>query len=234
MIPVGNDNPARGAPVATLFFMAVCVVVFGYELIVPKGETGALIGRWGLIPAHFWEFDIRNPGGWLRESGVTLFSSMFLHGSIIHLLGNIWSLWIFGRELESRLGFMRYAQLYVLTGLLAGVLHAGLNAQSELPTIGASGAIAGVMGAYFLLFPFNWITFLVPVFFIPLLIKMPAAFYLLVWIATQLAGGYQTLANGSPVAGGIAFWAHVGGFFSGMLLIRRWGIKRRRKAGRRK
>jgi len=227
MIPVGNDNARTGSGLFTALLITVCVGVFAYEVFLPEEQAADLVRRLGLVPADFWRVAISHPGRWPEQGLLPLVASSFLHGSVIHLLGNIWSLWIFGRELEGRLGVIRFLLLYLLSGMLAGLLHAAINPASTLPTIGASGAIAGVMGAYFMLYPFNWITFLVPVFIIPLVIKLPAAIYLLVWMASQLAGGYQTLANGAPAAGGIAFWAHVGGFVAGIWLVRRWNIRRR-------
>jgi membrane associated rhomboid family serine protease len=145
---------------------------------------------------------------------------MFLHGGFLHLLGNVWFLWLFGDNIEDRLGHWRYLLFYVLAGVLAGLLHAALNFRSTVPTIGASGAIAGVLGAYFMCFPFSWITVLIPVLFLPLIIKLPAVIFLLLWITSQVAGGYDLLSRGGAQAGGIAFWAHVGGFAAGVWLIR--------------
>jgi membrane associated rhomboid family serine protease len=232
MIPVGNDNAGRASAPATTALILICVAVFLRELLLPPGETEQFLTRWGLIPARLWtpETLFDTPRLWLRRALLPVFTSMFLHGGFLHLLGNTWSLWLFGRTLETRLGTWRYLWFYLTCGFSAGLLHAALHAHSTLPTIGASGAIAGVMGAYFLLFPFHWITFVIPVFFIPVFIKLPAVCYLLFWIVTQVAGGFQTLANGNPAAGGIAFWAHVGGFASGMLLGRRL---RPRRTGRR-
>jgi membrane associated rhomboid family serine protease len=144
---------------------------------------------------------------------------MFLHGGWAHLIGNMWSLWIFGDNVEDVMGPWRFLAFYLLTGLLAGVTHYFLNLDSAVPTVGASGAIAGVLGAYFILYPRSQIVVLVPIFFFPLFFQLPAVTYLLFWFLSQVFGGAIAGLTSSQVSG-IAFWAHVGGFLAGVVFHR--------------
>jgi membrane associated rhomboid family serine protease len=144
---------------------------------------------------------------------------MFLHGGWAHILGNMWSLWIFGDNVEDVMGPWRFLAFYLLTGVAAGLTHYFLNAHSAVPTVGASGAIAGVLGAYFILFPRAQIVVLVPIFFFPFFFQLPAVTYLLFWFLSQLVGGAIAGLSSAQVSG-IAFWAHVGGFVAGVVLHR--------------
>lgn len=232
MIPVVNDHPTRRYPAVTRAIILANVVVFVYQIVLGPERGVSFVLRWALVPdqlaiwRHGWDWHL------LGSVGLRCFTSMFLHGGWLHIIGNLWTLWIFGGEIEDHLGHGRFLLFYVLAGFLAAALHLLLNFGSPVPTLGASGAIAGVMGAYFLLFPFNWITFVIPVFVIPIPIKLPALLYLVFWAAIQFVGAYRSL--GQQRSSGIAFWAHVGGFLGGMYLIRRWGIKRPRRSKPRK
>jgi membrane associated rhomboid family serine protease len=222
MIPIGKDRAPASFPLVMWLLVVANLGVFLYGLYL-GGAADEWVRRWGLVPARLWEVDgADGVGAYVTHAWLPLLTCMFLHGGWLHILGNLLSLRVFGDQIEGRLGHARFLLFYLLCGLLASALHVAVNPWSTVPTIGASGAIAGVMGAYLLLFPFEWISFLVPVFFLPIVIKAPALLYLLAWIAAQVFGGYRTLADGTPVAGGIAFWAHVGGFLSGMYWIRRW------------
>jgi membrane associated rhomboid family serine protease len=212
MIPLRDDIPARATPVVTHVLIAVNVAVF-----LVQWSQGPYLDRfiflYGLVPARYFVPSIAD----YFSTGQQLFallSFMFLHGGIWHLLGNMWSLYIFGDNVEDRLGPLRYAAFYLLSGLLSGLAHLLIYRTSTIPTIGASGAIAGVMGAYFLLFPRARVLTLVPILFIPLFFHIPAAFYLGLWFLLQ----FWNAAGGSTV-GGIAWWAHIGGFLAGMGLI---------------
>ena len=152
----------------------------------------------------------------------TLFTYMFLHGSWLHVVSNMWALWLFGDNVEDRIGHFRFACFYVVCGLLSISLHLVLNPSSVLPTIGASGAIAGVMGAYFLFYPTARMIVLLPVLFYPFFFEIPAAMYLLVWLALQLTSGTFALVVHAGDYGGVAFWAHVGGFVTGVALGWMW------------
>ena len=142
---------------------------------------------------------------------------MFLHGGWAHIIGNMWTLWIFGDNVEDRMGPVRFTVFYILCGLVAGVVHWFTNPHSAVPTVGASGAIAGVMGAYFVLFPHARVVVMVPVFFYPLFFEVPAVTYLLFWALSQVFSGTMAIAGPGEV-GGVAWWAHVGGFTAGLVL----------------
>jgi hypothetical protein len=145
-----------------------------------------------------------------------LFSFMFIHGGFWHLLGNMWSLYIFGDNVEDRLGHVKYLVFYILCGLLSGLFHLAINWTSQIPTIGASGAIAGVMGAYLILYPGSKILTLIPIIIIPYFIEIPALIFLGIWFLLQ----FLSAAMSSSEAGGIAWWAHVAGFLAGILLLK--------------
>ncbi len=156
------------------------------------------------------------------------FTSMFLHGSWTHLISNMWSLWLFGDNVEDRLGHFRFILFYLLCGFLAMVSHFMFHTSSYIPAIGASGAIAGVMGAYFILFPYSRITTLIPVLFLPMFIKVPALVYLAVWFLLQLYNGAISTFIGVR-GSGIAWWAHIGGFLGGILLLKLLYTRRYRR-----
>lgn len=174
-----------------------------------------LVFKFGLIPARHTPPGLARIGGFPDIGYLTFLSSTFLHGSFLHLLSNIWTLWLFGDNVEDRLGPFRYFLLYVVSGVAANLLHLYTNLGSPIPVIGASGAIAGVMGAYFLLYPRARIITLVPVLFFPLILEIPAFFFLLIWLLTQLA--YALRPVGPLASGGVAWWAHVGGFLAGLV-----------------
>jgi membrane associated rhomboid family serine protease len=151
---------------------------------------------------------------------------MFLHGGWLHIIGNMWTLYIFGDNVEDRMGTIRFLAFYFICGLAAGLVHFFTNPNSTLPTVGASGAIAGVLGAYFLLFPTARVITLIPLFFLPLFVEIPAITYLGFWILSQIFSGAISLGLPEDV-GGVAFWAHVGGFITGALL--HWLFVKRRE-----
>jgi len=233
MIPIGKDRAPGAFPWVMWLLVVANLAVFLWELHL-GAAGGEVVQRWGLVPARLW--DLPSAGGfrsYLVRAWLPALTCLFLHGGWLHLIGNLLSLRVFGDQIEARLGSLRFLFFYVFCGLAAGALHVAFSPRSSVPTIGASGAIAGVLGAFLLLYPFEWVRLVVPVFFFPLLIQVPAFVYLLLWIATQVFAGYRTLADGTPVAGGVAFWAHVGGFVGGMYWIRRWRIRRPRRARRR-
>ncbi|MBW2122908.1 MAG: rhomboid family intramembrane serine protease, partial [Deltaproteobacteria bacterium] len=170
---------------------------------------------YGIVPVRYSNPDVALHFS-ISEQIVPFFASMFLHGGFLHLLGNMWFLYIFGDNVEDRLGPFRFALFYLMSGVAAGLIHLISNWHSQLPTIGASGAIAGVMGAYFLLYPRARVLTLIPIFFIPLFFEVPAFFFLGYWVLIQLL--YGTMTHG--MTGGVAWWAHVGGFLFGMASVR--------------
>jgi membrane associated rhomboid family serine protease len=202
MIPLRDTIPSLRVPVFNYLIIALNVLVFFYEVSLgPHAER--FIYAYGLVPADF--------------SFASLVTSMFLHGSWMHLLGNMLYLYIFGDNVEDRLGHARYVTFYLLCGMAAGLAQAVTNPGSELPMVGASGAIAGVSGAYLLFFPHSRVVTLVPIFLFLQVVEIPAVFFLVVWFLWQVMSGVATLAREQAV-GGVAFWAHVGGFIAGMVL----------------
>jgi membrane associated rhomboid family serine protease len=194
--------------------IAINVVVFIVQLM--QGQAlDRFIFVYGLVPARY-TVDRLAEHFTLFQQAFSWLSFMFLHGGFLHILGNMWSLYIFGDNVEDHLGPVRYLAFYLLCGVASGLSHVALNAQSTAPTIGASGAIAGVMGAYFLLHPKSKILTLIPIFFIPWFVEIPAYFFLGLWFLMQFLSA--TASGGA--AGGIAWWAHIGGFLFGMLFLK--------------
>src|SRR5207302_1541066 len=187
------------------------VFFFFWELSLGPDLEPALFNV-AFIPARFWISPLHP----LNVIGI--FVSMFLHGGWLHLLGNMLYLWIFGDNVEDRLGHFRYLLFYLLAGAAAGLTQVALNPTSQLPTVGASGAIAGVLGAYLVTYPRARVLTFVPLFFLPWFVEIPAFAYLIFWFLLQLLEGLGSL--GAPVAetGGVAVWAHVGGFIAGVVL----------------
>ena len=187
-----------------------------YELSLGR-YLEPFIARYGVIPAQVFEW----PQSDLPLSVVTIpfFTSMFLHGGWLHLLGNMLYLWIFGDNVEDRLGHFTYLVFYLLCGLGAGIVHTVLNYYTVVPSIGASGAIAGVLGAYLVSYPRARILTLVPIFIFVQFIEIPALIVLGFWFIMQFFSGAASLAAASANAGGVAWWAHVGGFVIGMILV---------------
>ncbi len=215
MFPLYDIIPSRKKPIVNYVIIVLCFLAFFYELSLSPVEREIFMRTYGVVPANyagvpFWE--------WFTNLSllIPLITSMFLHGGWAHIIGNMWSLWIFGDNVEDVMGHVRYAIFYLLSGLGAITLHILLNLDSTIPTIGASGAISGVMGAYMYLFPWSRIVTLIPLFFMAYFVEVPAYVYLGIWFIGQLISGMATFAIGH--AGGIAFWAHVGGFIAGILL----------------
>jgi rhomboid family protein len=217
MIPL-NDNVRRQTFwVSTLALIALNTAVFIYELSLGP-SINRFILTFGLIPARY----TTSHGVILITSFtafvVPVFTSMFIHGGWLHLIGNMLFLFVFGRSIEDRYGHSQFLLLYLLSGFGAAVIDILFNMGSRVPTIGASGAIAGVLGAYLVSFPTARITTLIPLIIFFFTIRIPAVLILVYWFAIQFAAGYQTMAIESATKGGVAWWAHVGGFILGMLL----------------
>jgi membrane associated rhomboid family serine protease len=218
MIPLRDDQPSFGTPAVTYFLIAFNFLIFLFETTLSPRGLHDLFRQFALIPDHV-ALGLAGRAGGLAGAIVPMFTSMFLHGGWMHVIGNMWVLWIFGDNIEDQLGHFVYLLFYLTCGLSAAVLHVLLNWGSPIPTVGASGAIAGVMGAYLLLYPRARVfTFLPPFFFFPL----PAWIVLGYWIVVQfLSGAVSSVAYARQGdSGGIAFWAHVGGFIAGMILIK--------------
>lgn len=227
MIPLRDTIPSSRFPIVTLCLIGINALVFLAEIGLTPQAQAYFFQQWGVVPLRF-----THPR--LQANYATLLSSMFIHGGWMHIIGNMWTLWIFGDNVEDRMGRGGFLLFYVLSGLAAGALHIVTNPASTVPTVGASGAIAGVMGAYLLLFPHATVVTLVPIFFFLQVIELPAVFFLVFWFLIQLFSGTLSLAAaGAQQAGGVAWWAHIGGFVVGLLwavpLRRRSGIVRRRR-----
>ncbi len=214
MIPVGTSAPARRLPLVVLLLIGGNVAVFLHMLSLPPAALDAFVGAYALEPAAFGA-DL----AWIveREVWLRLLTNAFLHAGILHIVLNMWTLWLFGAALERRLGPLRFALLYLLAGVAGSVTHLVFNLGSEIPAVGASGAIAGVIGAFSLAYPLARVTLLVPVIVIPLFVPIPALAFSALWFAIQVTMG--TAALGTEEAGGIAWWAHIGGFTAGVALL---------------
>ncbi|HMI31389.1 MAG TPA: rhomboid family intramembrane serine protease [Candidatus Limnocylindrales bacterium] len=215
MIPLRDRNPSGIFPAVTLVVILINVFVFLYEVQLGPA-VGAFLKRYALIPAEVT--------GSLRYGSVNFtdtlspfLTSMFLHGGWLHLITNMWFLWIFGDNIEDTLGSFRYIIFYILCGLGAALTHFLIQPGSTLPVLGASGAIAGVLGAYAVLFPGARVVTLVPIFFFLQIIELPALVVLGLWFVLQILSG--SIDAASPMRGGTAWWAHIGGFLAGIILI---------------
>jgi membrane associated rhomboid family serine protease len=204
MIPLRDVIPSRTFPFFTVSFIVLNSVAFLYELSLPERVLDRFISVYGVVPARF--------------TAVSVVTSMFLHGGWAHFLGNMLFLWIFGDNVEDRLGHVRFVVFYLLCGVAATLAHVSMNPASTIPTIGASGAIAGVMGAYFLMYPNSRVLALVPLFIIFEVIEVPAILFLGLWFLMQFFYGVGSMgARSGGEAGGVAFWAHIAGFVAGMV-----------------
>lgn len=221
MFPIRDTVRSRTFPLVTYGLIAFNVLVFLISFSLGPTSYNRIVEVFGLIPANL---SLARPLGLL-----TLISAMFLHGGWFHLISNMWILFIFGDNVEDRMGPKRYLAFYLLSGIIAGLVNVSvttfiIGARSgalQIPTIGASGAIAGVLGAYFVLFPRARITTLVVIFIFPWFIDIPATLFIGLWFLSQLSSGLLSL--GAQIAfGGIAWWAHIGGFLVGVLLVRRF------------
>lgn len=216
MIPLRDTIPSRNVPVTMYLLILVNCLVFFFQLELPPPALQKIFYYFGIVPARYTD------PRWMHFTGIPVeywpfLTSMFLHGGWMHLLGNMWTLWIFGDNVEDRMGPLRFLLFYLCCGVVAGVVHVVTNPSSHIPTIGASGAISGVMGAYFVLFPYSRVITFIPIFFYPVFIALPAVTYLAVWFFIQFLNGIGSLLPTEEV-GGIAWWAHIGGFVAGIVL----------------
>lgn len=233
MIPLRDSEAERRLTPANTILIAANLAVFALEVRLGAG-AGRELARFAMVPAY-----VSRAHPMIREARVlaTLVTSMFLHAGVLHIAGNMLYLFIFGPAVEQRLGHVRYLVFYLSAGVIAGLATVAMDPGSQLAVIGASGAIAGVLGAYLMLFPKARITTILPIFVFVQFVEIPAIFYLLIWFAVQLYSGLQSGAAGRLV-GGVAWWAHVGGFLFGVatgpLLARRPTAPRRSAARRRR
>ena len=204
MFPIRDTQPSYSKPVVTVFLIVINVLVFLFEFSLGPYEQNAFIAAYGLTPDRF--------------HFVNVLTSMFLHGGWMHVLGNMWFLWIFGDNIEDILGHGKYLIFYLLCGIAAALTQTMLNPVSRVPMVGASGAIAGVMGAYLVKFPRARILTLVFIIVFFTTLDIPAAFLLLYWFALQFVTGLGSIGDSQVSQGDVAWFAHVGGFVAGMLL----------------
>ncbi|TFE71556.1 rhomboid family intramembrane serine protease [Methylacidiphilum caldifontis] len=224
MIPVADTIPSKKIPFVNLFFILVNVLVFLYELKLGKNLNNFLLD-YGNVPVRFVYWTEFGGQFWDIKRYVPLFSSMFLHGGFFHIIGNMIYLWIFGDNVEDRLGHLGYLFFYVIGGIVSEIIQILSDPHSTLPIIGASGAIATVLGAYFVFYPYSRIITLLPVFGWYSFVEIPALFYLGFWFLMQLfSGTFLLMSPESFASGGVAWWAHAGGFGVGALVG--WFIKR--------
>lgn len=226
MFPIRDTLPRRHTPVATIAIIGVNAAVFFIELSLPPETLEAVFYVFGLVPRRYSQPE------WARWVGLPandvwpFVTHMFLHGGWMHVIGNMWTLWIFGDNVEDRMGPWRFLAFYLVCGWAAAGLHWGINPASTVPTVGASGAIAGVLGAYFFLYPRAKVIAMFPILFFPFFFELPAVVYLGLWALLQLVSGTMSLARPEDV-GGVAWWAHAGGFAAGLLLHRLFLVRRR-------
>ena len=222
MIPYKDDNPSKTFPFATIAIIVLNISVFTLQSM--SGDNGQyLVYAFGAIPSHLLHFTSRQP----IPAVLTVFTSMFMHGSILHIGGNMLYFWIFGDNIEDRLGHLRFFLFYLFCGIMAAYSNALMSAHSQIPMIGASGAISGILGAYALLFPKTRVHTLVFLGFFITVVRIPALIVIGFWAIIQLVSGL--LSEGQVAQGGVAWFAHVGGFIAGLLTIKLWMPRRSRK-----
>lgn len=204
IFPIRDNQPSRSFPLVTVALIAINVAVFLFETMLDARSQDFFIRSYALIPESF--------------RATTLVTSTFLHGGFFHILGNMWFLWIYGDNVEDRLGKGRYLLFYLASGVAAGLLQVAVSPHSAIPTVGASGAIAGVMGAYMLLYPHAEIKTIIFLLFL-IRVDIPALWLLIYWFALQVYSGIYELGRQSN-QGGVAWFAHIGGFLAGMALIK--------------
>lgn len=220
MIPYKDDNPTRTFPSITIGIITFNILVFLWQITSPAGIE-KLAYSYGAVPHYILTFETAQP----IHPAITILSSMFMHGGVFHLFGNMLYLWIFGNNIEDRLGHLRFLAFYVFCGVVATYAHAITEPNSLIPMIGASGAVSGILGAYLLLFPKAGVYTIVILGFFIRLVKIPAFVVIGFWVIVQLING---LISRGVVEGGVAWFAHIGGFLIGLLTITLWLPKKTR------
>ena len=217
MIPIRGTVPSKNPPIATWVLILANTIVFLVELGIPSQEVGHFFYLFGIVPARYTHPDWAMTVNLATSNYWPFLTGMFVHGSWLHILANMWTLWIFGDNVEDRMGPTRFVIFYLWCGAAGSVAHVLANPDSTMPTLGASGAVAGVLGAYLILFPYSRLIVLVPILFFPFIFEIPAVFFIGFWALSQLFSGTLSLASRANV-GGIAWWGHLGGFAAGILL----------------
>jgi membrane associated rhomboid family serine protease len=217
MIPIKDTIPHIGIPWITWVIILLNGIIFIYEISIPKDILEEFFYLFGLVPARYSYPQWALIHGLSPSDYLPFLTNMFLHAGWLHIIGNMWFLHLFGSSVEDRMGHIRFLTFYILTGLAANIIFYILDIHSKIPEFGASGAIAGVMGAYILMFPRAQILTLIPIFLFPFFVNLSAIFYIGFWFLIQLLSG--TLSFTSQNTGGVAWWAHVGGFIAGMIFL---------------
>jgi len=215
MIPLKDDNPTEGKPIVTYFLIGICVLIFIAQLGSDSYQTGKLFYSYGLIPSVLMGHDQLPLDLYLVPAYVTIFSSMFLHGGFMHLAGNMLYMWIFADNIEDNLGPTKFLIFYLICGIGAAMAQVMMDTHSQIPMVGASGAIGGVLGAYLINHPNARVLVLIPFGFFSQFIKIRALYVLGFWFILQFINSSMMSSDG----GGVAYAAHIGGFVSGMILI---------------
>ncbi|MFW6051908.1 MAG: rhomboid family intramembrane serine protease [Myxococcota bacterium] len=213
MIPLRDNNPTRRPPVVIYVFVALNVAVFLFEVALGPQGMALFTEHFGVVPYDLTQ-EVR-PDAW-----ITPLTSMFMHGGWMHIIGNMWFLWIFGDNVEDSLGRGRFVVFYLLCGLGAVALQVAVNPMSQTPMIGASGAVSGVLAGYVMLFPHARILTLVPIFIFLQFVELPAYLFIFIWFGYQLLAGLVQFGQVKAGGGGVAWWAHIGGFVVGIALAR--------------
>jgi len=226
MIPISDRNPTRRFPITNLTLIAVNIIVFLVELTMRSRQLDQFMSVWGVVPSDVL-FALGHPLQAPLMVWATLITSQFIHAGWLHIIGNMLFLWVFGDNVEDVLGSLRYLIFYLLSGIVAGLAQVIVIGPSRIPSIGASGAIAGVLGAYLLLYPWMKVTILLPIFLFFWGIDLPALIVIGWWFVQQFFYGVAALSTAA--ASGIAFWAHIGGFIAGMAMILPFLGRRRRR-----
>ena len=219
MFPLQDSIPARFPPLTVWFLVLSCSLVFLLELNLSERELQAFFYLFGLVPARYTHPEWAQIVGFPVGDYWPFITSMFLHGGWMHIIGNMWFLWLFGDNVEDRMGSLRFLLFYLTCGVIAALVQILVYPESTLPTVGASGAIAGVLGAYFVMYPRAQVIVMIPILFYPFIFALPAALFLAFWFLMQFLSGTSALFQSAQV-GGVAWWAHVGGFVAGVLLYR--------------
>jgi membrane associated rhomboid family serine protease len=205
MIPIRDVIPSRTRPFVTVGFIALNALVFLFQQTLSDQQLRQFVYLFALVPAEF--------------SGVNVFTSMFVHGGWLHFLGNMLYLWVFGDNVEDRLGHLRFGAFYLLCGVAAAMVQYAVNPASSIPMVGASGAISGVLGAYIVMFPHSRVLTIVPIVVFIHFVEVPASLLLGLWFLMQVIGAFGTFGEHVQDVGGVAFFAHAGGFIAGLLAV---------------
>lgn len=230
MVPISDTNPTRRVPLVNWTLITINVVVFLFELTLPERQLNRLVAMWGAVPNNVL-FALAHPLATPLNVWATLFTSQFLHAGWAHIIGNMLFLWVFGDNIEDALGHFTFLIFYLVSGVAAAIAQSVVLGPSRIPSVGASGAIAGILGAYIVLYPWARVNILIPAFILFWTVQVPALIVIGWWFVQQFFYGIGELY--SAASSGVAFWAHIGGFITGMILILPFiGRARRRRIPR--